>query len=64
MYYRLVKKEEKADLEQAGYPSPENSQMGEGEGDDDNEEKKGESGDRQKEDGADGNKDAKAGQQN
>jgi len=43
IYYRLCKKEEQADLEQAGYPSPENSQMG---GEDGDEENKGEDGDK------------------
>ena len=43
IYYRLCKKEEQADLQQAGYPSPENSHMAEGE--DGDEENKGEDGD-------------------
>lgn len=42
IYYRLCKKEEQADLQQAGYPSPENSHMAEGE--DGDEENKGEDG--------------------
>ena len=42
IYYRLVQMNEKMDLAQAGYPSPEGSEKDPNEGEDPNEEKKGE----------------------
>jgi len=44
IYYRLVKRDEKTDLDNAGYPSPDGSEKGEEDGEDPNEEMKGEDG--------------------
>lgn len=44
IFYRLVQKDKEADLKEAGYPSPEASEKGDDDGEDPNEEKKGENG--------------------